>query len=204
MVRSILAGYKTQTRRVVKPKPPGWATGAKFCNEGWGTDRKHKWCFNDDAAFESFTSNCPYGQPADHLWVRETFYWDRFEKLTASKPRDFERDLYYRADGECCDQIPECQCASEGKVEWSPSIFMRRWASRITLEIVDVRVERLKAISEEDANAEGVEPYGPDDGRYKEGYKELFESINGKGSWKANPWVWVVTFKQVFNEKGQR
>ena len=74
---------------------------------------------------------------------------------------------------------------------------MPRWASRITLEIVSVRVERLNNISEDDAKAEGVEPYAPDDGRYVDGYKSLWESINGPESWDLNPWVWVVEFKEV-------
>ena len=80
---------------------------------------------------------------------------------------------------------------------WASSALMPRWASRITLEIVSVRVERLNDINEDDAKAEGVEPYAPDDGRYVAGFKELWESIHSPGSWDANPWVWVIEFKEV-------
>lgn len=192
MVRAILAGVKTQTRRAVKlPLIDRNGTGCEIAG-----------C-EINSCLKQGMEICPYGSAGDHLWVKETHYWDRFDKMPKSKPDDFPMDFYYRADGECCDQIPECQCGSEGKTQWRPSIFMPRWSSRITLRIVSVRVERLQEISEEDANAEGIEPYGPDDGRYKVGYSELWDEINGRGSWKANPWVWVVTFKQVFNAQAQ-
>ena len=116
---------------------------------------------------------CPYGQPGGRLWVRETF-------------EDCESALHscvlYRADG-----------GTPG-TKWTPSIHMPRWASRITLEITGVRVERLQDISEEDAISEGT-PFPC--GGWVGGYQKLWESIHGPGSWDLNPWVWVVEFKRV-------
>lgn len=150
---------------------------------------------------------CPYGQPGDRLWVRETWglhlhgdftYWCRdsvsgrgAEELLASW------EIAYAAD------------ATSTYDHWRPSIFMPRWASRITLEITDVRVERLQDISEADAIAEGVDRLPDDDGwrdylgkcgGYKNAvvsYRSLWESINGPGSWAANPWVWVIGYRRV-------
>jgi hypothetical protein len=139
---------------------------------------------------------CPYGQPGDRLWVRETF---------RSKQQCGETiDWTYRAD---------CPALTEYLFPWKPPIFMPRQASRITLEIVSVRVERLQDISEDDAKAEGAdfgfwhpeqgvfaEPTDEEDEQnscFRDGYAFLWESINGVGSWDLNPWVWVVEFKEV-------
>lgn len=123
---------------------------------------------------------CPYGKPGDRLWVRETF---------CSFP---DGNIFYRADND--ERAP-----MKG---WKPSIFMPRALSRITLEIKNVRVERLQDISENDAKAEGTdgERYlgqGFDHCVYREAFRTLWESINGPGSWESNPWVWVVEFKQI-------
>ena len=116
---------------------------------------------------------CPYGQPGGRLWVRETF-------------EDCESALHscvlYRADG-----------GTPG-TKWTPSIHMPRWASRITLEITGVRVERLRDNREADAISEGT-PFPC--GGWVGGYQKLWESIHGPGSWDLNPWVWVVEFKRV-------
>lgn len=135
---------------------------------------------------------CPYGVPGDRLWVRETF--GHFELNDSFKPGD---RVFYRADGECLELQP-----------WRPSIHMPRWASRITLEITAVRVERLHDISESDARAEGITPFNDghgwhtEDGRHYAGtaadaYLSLWASINGEASARANPWVWVIEFKKV-------
>ena len=197
MVRAILDGSKTQTRRVMKPQPDddaiiavgeiGTSRGAAFVRyprEGGITRRVP----------------CPYGQPGDRLWVRETYFGNHVQH--PNEPED-ERELHYRADG-----LPNFE-GEESLIKWRPSIFMPRWASRITLEIVNVRVERLQDISEEDARAEGVGQVGIETGQVLESgapveigsyacaYCDLWESINGKGSWEANPWVWVVEFKRT-------
>jgi len=179
MVRALLAGTKTQTRRVVKPQPvmrdgePEWPADAK---------RPRGRGFED----------CPYGAPGDRLWVRET--WNTFEGWAG---------YFYAADnhsfGIGADDDPDH--IPEHAVRWRPSIHMPRAASRITLEITAVRVERLQDISEADAIAEGADPLlvPPDGGSapHVEGYRTLWEYINGAGSWDLNPWVWVVEFRRV-------
>lgn len=199
MVRAILKDRKTQTRRIVKPQP------------------FHGEIIDGQLVDEGAVSECPF-EVGMELWVRETHYWDRYEKLPKDKPADFPMDFYYRADGECCEQIPECQCGLKLKTQWRPSIFMPRWASRITLEIVEVRVERLQDISDGDCLAEGIstskerglgsggfKDYHSPAGHFNEygfcepcnSYRTLWESINGDGSWKLNPWVWVIEFKKL-------
>lgn len=179
MVRAILDGTKTQTRRVVKPQPyennhgyPRWDLRKKGALHGlqaasWAT------------MTGGMTFYCPYGEVGDRLWVRETFsYYGNGE----------EKGIDYRADKLCND-------LNRG---WKPSIFMPRKASRITLEITNILVERLQEISRNDALAEGVDRTNSSIYDYpKEKYKMLWEQINGKGSWDANPWVWVVKFTRI-------
>jgi hypothetical protein len=149
MVRAILAGVKTQTRRVVKPHPTGidGFPDAKV-SEAWR------------AGF--IDVECPYGVPGDHLWVRETWCkYDRFGSESSTELPDsslspalwgyWRKQIAYRADGEPDVVNPRT---------WKPSIFMFRWASRIALEVVDLRVQRLQGISEADAVAEGINVYG--------------------------------------------
>ena len=143
MVRAILDGRKTQTRRVVKPKPDDSGL--------WNNDK------------------CPYGKPGDRLWVRETFFVDG--------PR-----IQYRADHH----------GAPKETIWKPSIFMPRSASRILLEITDIRVERLHDISADDEKKEGI--YSP---IHELLFWALWQKINGPESWDANPWVWVITFKKI-------
>jgi len=197
MVRAILAGEKTQTRRVVKPQFGPEAMPAEMCAEtaeGWQTSGHSGRWWDDCNGDADAAVYCPYGKPGDRLWVRETFncmYTN--EEMKTIKVADLnDGDLVYRADGEYDYGVFG---------PWQPSIFMPRWASRITLEITDVRVERLQDISEADAWAEGC--LGTDDdvtggiSGYREYYK-LWESINGKTApWASNPWVWVLTFKRA-------
>ncbi|HFN7502179.1 TPA: hypothetical protein ACHGXE_002051 [Escherichia coli] len=190
MVRAILDGRKTQTRRVVKFKPrePGLNlnfSGLKLGHYRTGdasggyvlASRGAMGCWND----KTYPVHCPYGQPGDRIWVRETFSAvpDHDEPAGCSA-------LLYAADGN----------GPYGK--WTPSIHMPRWASRILLKITDVRVERLNSISEEDAKAEG----GPTECcviGYKHflGFRSLWKAIYGDESWQANPWVWVIEFKRI-------
>jgi hypothetical protein len=196
MVRAILEGRKTQTRRVVKPQPDDdREMKARLNRQGnlvW-MDWKGK---PDDAAPPHYIWGagwdrwkCPYGQPGDRLWVRECFSY-------ASFLNDGVQPLFhYWADGN-----PE-----EG--DWTkpkPSIHMPRAASRITLEIVSVRVERLMDISMQDCIAEGapmerIEKLDEQDQaiELRCWYENLWEEINGIGSYYTNPWVWVVEFKVV-------
>lgn len=171
MVNAILDGRKTQTRRIMKPQPT--------TNPFWGCAGSKGFGFFDDLK----PIKGPYGKPGDRLWVRETF--GIVDSLEGA------RSFVYRAEG---------WKDPSGLFKWRPSIHMPRLASRIQLEITSVRVERLKAISEVDAVAEGA-PCGsccaPQEGSHKAGFAQLWESINGSGSWNANPWVWVIEFKRV-------
>lgn len=183
MVRAILDGTKTQTRRVVKGVPADLIfTGAMMKSEGWvdfGGRDEHK------------RIHCPYGQPGDRLWVRETFSgphcMEASEGCASVPPSKWARSsrLWYWADGNPADG------------DWTrprPSIHMPRWASRITLEVTGVRVERLHDITEADAVAEGASTPGPFAVHH---FMDLWTSINGAESWNANPWVWVVEFKRI-------
>lgn len=181
MVRAILEGRKTQTRRVMKTPPDTF----------------------EDAA--SVLSACPFGKAGDRLWVRET--WAEVPRVTDNGPKHKTK-----GDGTGATWRADWQGNPSG-FKWRPSIHMPRWASRITLEITGVRVERLQVISKADAMKEGLEGrdwLGPaqftdDKGRTVHGdpvsvFRELWESINGPDSWSLNPWVWVIEFKTVTGE----
>ena len=181
MVRAILSGAKTQTRRVVKQ------------------DREGLLDCKPTPAWDAFWQcvACPYGQPGDRLWVRETF-GDCTPGADAVVGTKWERP-WYRADA---DDYGLLGHDGEGPVYvedvlWRPSIHMPRWASRILLEITDVRVERVQDISDRDARDEGAEHIGDCEGAYVAGFRRLWEAINGDDSWAENPWVWVVTFRRV-------
>ena len=186
MIRAILAGAKTQTRRVVKPQ------SAILTDE-----MARALGVQPPAQQNPPVIRCPYGVPGDRLWVRETFAW--LSDGTGC-PDDADGVLYRATDPGWDDE--------KTGLRWRPSIFMPWAASRILLEITDVRVERLQEISEADARAEGVTPtfpiYGDCGGFEHEGHRDAFirlwESINGAGSWDANPWVWVVSFRQILPE----
>ena len=201
MVRAILDGRKTQTRRIMKvqPKPsksrPGdfWFSSKKLESMVHVSDLAPG--NSPIADYHLFIQEhcCPFGAVGDRIWVRET--WARYNIDQNS------HDIAYRA-------TTPADWPEEGR--WRPSIHMPRWASRILLEITDVRVERLNAISEEDARAEGIidggclncgepEPCGcanpePD---ATDAFAYLWQSIYGQESWNANPWVWVIEFKRV-------
>ncbi|WP_341929711.1 hypothetical protein [Methyloversatilis discipulorum] len=206
MVRAILAGTKTQTRRVVKPQPLGDKP-----RSAWFEPGVMGWAPPEIPSQAWHRVRCPYGQPGDRLWVREAFSgphcMDATDECVAVQPSKWGEGsrIWYWADGN----------PTHG--DWTrprPSIHMPRWASRILLEVTAVRVERLQDISEADAMAEGAEclfsptcsaadrelldiPLMEDASPFRNGYALLWESINGAGSWKANPWVWVVEFKRV-------
>ncbi|EJS8701720.1 hypothetical protein NFA99_004921, partial [Escherichia coli] len=155
---------------------------------------------------------CPHGNVGGRIWVRETWQgplvdFERSDDLLRN-PEKYEKpeNCVYEADGvpapEFYDADDNLRCC------WRPSIHMPRWASRILLEITNVRVERLNDISEQDAIAEGIErynddgivyygPYGKGDCRPERAFSDLWKSIYGDENWQANPWVWVIEFKRV-------
>ena len=189
MVRAILDGRKTMTRRVVKMATPPQAERVQHF-EGLRWD----WLRYDGLRLSTF--KCPFGKTGDRLWVRETFRLSDPNDCACYEPcRCRSGQPMYRADGHYHDM----------EYKWKPSIYMPRWSSRITLEVTGVRVERLQDISEEDAQAEGAplelgvleRTILGAKARYRSGFVRLWESINGPGSWDANPWVWCVSFKRV-------
>ncbi|HHM6395378.1 TPA: hypothetical protein ACRNQ2_004112 [Pseudomonas aeruginosa] len=194
MVRAILEGRKTVTRRVVKPQPD-------FLGSMVDPNTPFKTL---DAGLHARIT-CPHGQPGDRLWVREA--WAADAQVDAIAPRDLSQGepIWYPADF----SVRQTGCSMISKGRGRPSIHMPRWASRVLLEITAVRVERLQDISEEQALAEGVHGEPCDHARQacsdigcwgdtaKGAFGFLWEQLNGAGAWQANPWVWVVEFKQV-------
>lgn len=182
MVKAILERRKTQTRRVVKGKPGPMDIRLVDGDD----DTKGREIYLGGGVWGSL--KCPYGKPGDRLWVKETWRTVKTDEVET---------LYFKADEEY----------HEG-AGWKSPRFMPRWASRINLEITDVRVERVQDISASDVLAEGVEDHYPGsqdsigEGDWKSclvmQYEELWDSINGKKyPWKSNPWVWVVSFKVI-------
>lgn len=208
MVRALLDGSKTQTRRVVKPQPE--RRSIADVGSMLGFKKRHGegfWLWPN--AKDRIIAECPFGQSGDRLWVRESLSYDAEygHYYVASRPRVYlcsRFDNKEEETGYSYEMDMACRAI--------PSIHLPRKYSRITLEIIDVRVERLQDISEADALADGIKQYR---GalrwvRYldamtgeaihntaRDAYRALWESINGPGSWDANPWVWVVEFKQL-------
>lgn len=217
MIRALLDGSKTQTRRIVKlphANSLGQWEPTVIGGERGGRTAAGASIPSQGAIWHARTGDClasPYGQPSDHLWVRETFC-----QFPADAKDGNGAQTYYKA-AQHDDQMREVErvMASNG-VRWKPSIHMPRAASRILLEIVSVRVERLQDISEADAIAEGIEAmpcavpdtrmwrnYMPSNGWTpsvaipQNSFRSLWESINGEEGWMANPWVWCISFKRV-------
>lgn len=194
MVRALLAGTKTQTRRAVKPQPREDKSITSGRGElAWQTSVGHFIVSTLPTAPKLFVERCPYGQPGDRLWVRETF---AIVPRTAYRCSEGVQQVLRPDDDHDAAIFREGWDRSRSGFRWRPSIHMPRWASRITLEIVSVRVERLQEISEADAMAEGVGIQCESPMAIME-YSLLWESINGPGSWDANPWVWVVEFSRM-------
>lgn len=205
MVRAILAGTKTQTRRLVQVPRRGAFVLADH-GDGWrpfaSDDGESIVC--DDGNERPMA--CPYGQPGDRLYVRENFApVDGHGHKCAPRDAAFvvlpDGAQQYR-NGTYSPPLPEYQQSAFDGIKWRPSIHMPRWASRITLEVTAVRVERLQDISEEDAKAEGVTPMlgapEPVPPAYRDGFRQLWDEINGeRASWASNPFVWVVSFRRA-------
>lgn len=220
MVRALLDGSKTQTRRIVKPQPVpnnGQPEHLEFI--GSGGFRAHMWepwsLGHPRPGYEHVAHCCPYGQPGDRLWVRETTI--DVEEHGYVGPVFVESDEGRATLDGGLGQPDDFAEVEPYQLKKRPSIFMPRSMSRITLEIVSVRVERLQDISEADAKAEGLfrfeyggqvswRDYSLSDEWAAvspmlenpiDSYRTLWESINNPGSWAANPWVWVVEFKRL-------
>ena len=190
MVRAILDGRKTQTRRVMKvqPWPDSLVTVEHYhptVINRHGDMQPGKEIFGAHWDDGEFGLRCPYGPPGDTLWVRETW---------APLPGCVVLNVaFYRAD----------TIATPEDVRWRPSIRMPRWASRITLRITDIRVERLQSVSHEDCEAEGCPgghgsiPGYPYSATPREHFQTLWNKINGPDAWDENPWVWVISFESV-------
>lgn len=205
MVRAILEGRKTVTRRPIKPSMRGFDVSFELHQQDDGSWRPMH-TFDESCMDDQGTEHpvvCPFGKPGDRLWVRETWYCDHFEVMRGPylKPADLDvteaRDdgtLVYAADGLTPYEADQ--------PVWKPSIHMPRWASRILLEVTDVRVERLQDISDNQARAEGypasreAETGGSDMDAWL-WFRTLWGEINGREAFADNPWVWVVEFKRI-------
>lgn len=209
MVRALLDGRKTQTRRVIKPQPLAWAERvfpAPYVSENGGTYGKPGYWLQatDDCYKMCGLMRCPYGQQGDKLWVREKHgiqlepceeYPNGYVIYAADYP--FDSTFDYEGGGSA----------------WRSSIHMPRWASRITLEITGVRVERLQNITDTDCMAEGIvsgydwSKLGDNKSRVfltaRLAYQELWNSISAiRGfGWEVNPWVWVIEFRVISTDK---
>lgn len=191
MVRAILSGAKTQTRRLVKPQD---------CVEEPTESHPQPFLHNPHALHPcdySCGGLAPYAVPGDRLWVREAFasFQGSGVPVTPSAAtyvvlRDGTQ--VFRSDSAIIPPAKEYADGAFDHIKWRPSIHMPRWACRLVLEVTEVRVERLQAITEEDARAEGVEAIGARED-FRGAFVALWESINGaRAPWEANPWVWVV------------
>ncbi|MEH9098433.1 hypothetical protein RAF55_05745 [Klebsiella pneumoniae] len=194
MVRAILDGRKTQTRRPIKWKQ------TRFTEIGEREDGS-KWPWSEDAEHAcDFWHPCPFGDVGDRIWVREAFrVHSRATDVATLVYKASERNSWT----EQTHRVPVAVCNKPATPEkWTPSLHMPRWASRILLEITDVRVERLNSISDADAKAEGC-CYGRGGGipdfavNPADHFPTLWASIYGQESWNANPWVWVIEFERV-------
>lgn len=226
MVRAILEGRKTQTRRIVRGKQPTWPhylqamygrspppDPVDFGERGlWrevGPD------YPDD---EHDNIRCPYGADGDRLWVRET--WGAADQFYQGHDLDEPRTVAYAADKSAMcfgdprqpKPVPSWDIAQWNweRVKWKPSIHMSRWMARLLLEVTGVRVERLQDISPDDARAEGMPPEGPQPAKINGELGSVYyfdpvvafahgwNTINGKRApWTSNPWVWVVSFRRL-------
>ena len=225
MVRAVMEGRKVQTRRIMKVQPESHQFGLLRITDSTkrGDIGKYHWAESNATGVHTRSAlfSCPFGAVGDRLWVRETWQCTSFEtneyghvegvdymrQISVIKPNSPAWGVSYKANGFDTDD------AEERGFPWRPSIHMPRWASRITLEITGVRVERLQAVSEADAQAEGVQllsggfwrHYQPNEWTQfqlsaRGSFATLWNFIYGDGSFQANPWVWVIEFKRVEGE----
>lgn len=234
MVRAILDGRKTQTRRIMKVQPENAELGLRRITDSSVAKEvgMYFWCLADACGVKHRSNlfSCPFGEVGDRIWVREAFQGplipeEALSEFLGENPDKFESPAYceYAADGGPRQEYVDAD--DNTRYGWRPSIHMPRWASRITLEITGVRVERLNDISHEDAEREGIHTevwdqtvvaknYAAEDEifqfwseslphyvnmneLYRSSFQSLWQSIYGAESWLANPWVWVIDFKRI-------
>lgn len=202
MIRAVLSGAKTQTRRLMNPAPPTpeqvramHGIGPGFYEEprdpGVWRPTGSVWAVREVTGMSDPRWRCRYGVPGDHLWCREAWSVMNKDRTTVilhghhKQPED-GLDIVYRATED------------HGHRGWRPSIHLPRWASRLTLEVTDVRVQRLHEISGADAYAEGCSEHGPEKlGLAVHSFARVWREINGSDSWESNPWVWAISFRRV-------
>lgn len=191
MVQAILAGKKTQTRRIIKPQPTGKYEGIILPHsKKYKEDKKTVRFIDYDKVENNFDDaiqyiSCPYGKKDDILWVKETFAIDNSQHIYKALPL-----LGYWVTKQ----------AYPNNIKWKPSIFMPKNAARIFLRIKGIAVERVREITEKDAGAEGItEPLFiiNENNNPLKIFQELWEHINGKENWANNPFVWVIEFERV-------
>ncbi|WP_444886012.1 hypothetical protein [Microbulbifer sp. PSTR4-B] len=216
-VLAILDGHKTQMRRPIKPQPFNGASDEEAIKQIGGLPPGRSLYQEINSAWQSrfVDIDCPHGEPGDRLWGREAFGYE--VRSLGGTPHE---QIVYRPSKPNAVRCYDCN-GVEQAIKWKPSTHMPRRASRITLEISAIRIQRIQEISEEDAKAEGLrwhslyQEWGgvelhPDSrpalpqwrwyGNPVEAFKNLWESINGAGSWGQNPWVWVIEFRRVEQE----
>lgn len=187
MVRAILDGRKTVTRRTIKPQPTQPLAGHVICSTDASQSGKWRFAENDHNSGEYF--RCPYGLPGDRMWVRETHSFSTESiPLVGQCVRNWEyvKRIWFQADN---------NRPTWAETKWRPSIFMPRHASRITLDVVSVRVERLQEITESDSHLEGFQQTNTILARSD--FIRHWKILNGVDSWYVNPWVWRIEFKRV-------
>lgn len=209
MVRAILTGTKTQTRRAVKPQPEAEHGGEPY----WFVGGYRAWTYRSTTDLLRKGGNvlpCPYGQPGDRLRVKEAAWMWCERRPNGTTKTGRQKWLYvpmraagiwYAADHRTKPNINVVSPDTGNEWGWRLKIgrFLPSWASRITLEVTGVRMERLQDISDEDCLAEGIYPTrtGLYPGSPRAAYQQLWDEINGSSSWDANPWVWRVEFKRL-------
>lgn len=209
MVRAILDGRKTQTRRIMKVQPENAELGLRRITDSSVAKEvgMYFWCLADACGVKHRSNlfSCPFGEVGDRIWVREAFQGplipeEALSEFLGENPDKFESPAYceYAADG---GPRPEYVDADDNtRYGWRPSIHMPRWASRITLEITGVRVERFASISSDDARAEGYPTFRAADGGNIDPwlwFRDLWDGIYPDQSFKAHPWVWVIEFSRI-------
>ena len=207
-VRAIRDGRKTQTRRVIKTSIQDWSEiRLGFFNPTKINRRGEEYAGRD--VFGAYTDDgewglkCPFGQPGDLLWLRETWrpYWcDTLYACVQYKVDELKRKPAIQDENKAGRFVEMCDLSKDDNEPWRPSTQMPRWASRETLRIKSVRIERLQEISEADALAEGIVLKGVDcrpGWAYREMYQDHWRSTNSPDSWDANPWVWVIEHERV-------
>lgn len=199
MIAAILDGRKTQTRRTAKRLPCDDFTHADRIFDPDAGREFWRLSLSDGGACQTWNVDCPYGVPGDRLWVRETwaellFWSDDVPVVEKVDAKGSQAHILYRVDcpdfeWQDGDEYPDVRADGTPASHWRPSIFMPRWASRLTLEITGVRVERVDSISTEDAIAEGFESAAD--------FWNTFYVLNERAPANTNPWVWVVEFRRV-------